>query len=204
MAGTRLARVISYLFHPLLMPLYVLLLLMNFPGITVFSLPLRFKLSMAGVVALTTVLSPLFLTWMMQRLRIITSVYLTSREERLYPILAVSVFYYLTYFLLKGIHVSAIFSYYMLGASVLAILSLLVNFYRKISLHMAGIGSVAGLFIGLTVNFGINLNGMVCCVLLLAGIIGWARLNTKSHHPPEVYLGFLLGVIVMSVLMALT
>jgi hypothetical protein len=203
MAGTKLARLISCLFHPLLIPLYILILLLNLRSVMVFTLPIRFKFTMAGVVLLTTVVSPLFLTWMMQRLRIINSVYMAWREERLYPILAVSVFYYLTYFLLKGVHVSVIFSYYMLGASLLAIMTLLINFRYKISLHAAGIGSTAGLFIGISLNFGVNLIPETCTSLLLAGIVGWARLKNESHTPVEIYLGFLLGTIVMTLLTAL-
>jgi hypothetical protein len=85
----------------------------------------------------------------------------------------------------------------------MAILSLAVNFYRKISLHMIGIGSYTGLFLGLSLNFGINLNMEIFAGILLAGIIGFARLKTNSHQPAEIYSGFAMGVIFMSFLMTL-
>jgi hypothetical protein len=203
MLGTKLARVISYVFHPLLIPTYILLLLLNLNSFLTLSLPVSFKLTLAGVVFLTTVLFPLFLTWMLYRLSIISSVVMAAKEERIYPILAISVFYYLTYFLLRGIHISAIFSIYMLGATLLAILSLMVNFYRKISLHMIGIGSFTGLFLGLSLNFGINLHAEICAGILLAGIIGFARLKSNAHQPAEIYSGFAMGVFVMTILMIL-
>jgi hypothetical protein len=203
MIETKVARVISYVFHPLFIPSYVLLILMNINSFLSRSLPFTYKMTLVGVVFLTTVLSPLFLTWMLYRLRIISSVFMTRKEERIYPILTISVFYYLTYFLLRGIHISTIFSYYMLGVTLLAILSLAANFYRKISLHMIGIGSFTGLFLGLSLNFGINLNTEVFAGILLAGIIGFARLKSNSHQPAEIYSGFAMGVVVMTVLMAL-
>ena len=83
------------------------------------------------------------------------------------------------------------------------ILSLAVNFYRKISLHMIGIGGFTGLFLGLSLNFGINLNTEMIAGILLAGIIGFARLKSNSHQPAEIYTGFLMGVLVMTVLMTL-
>ncbi|MEI7897378.1 MAG: hypothetical protein WCJ26_10120 [bacterium] len=203
MTGKKLSAVISYVFHPLLLPLYVLLLLLNVSTFLLRTFPFSFKLTLTGIVFLTTVIFPLFLTWMLMRLKIISSVYMLEKEERKYPILAIAVFYYLTFYLLKGIHVSTIFSYYMLGATLLAILSLIVNFYRKISLHMIGIGSFTGLFLGLSLNFGINLYTEIFSGILLAGILGFARLKSNSHQPAEIYSGFLMGAAVMTILMTL-
>jgi hypothetical protein len=203
MIENKLARMISYVFHPLLVPTYILLLLLNLNSVVSLSLPLSYKLAMAGMVLLTTVLFPLFLTWMLFRLKIISSLFMTLKEERVYPVLAISVFYYLTYYLLRGIHISTLFNYYMLGATLLAIIALILNFSWKISLHMIGIGSFTGLFLGLSLKFGINLNTEIFTGILLAGIIGFARLKTNSHQPSEVYAGFGLGVGVMSLLMIL-
>jgi hypothetical protein len=203
MIENKLARVISYVFHPLLMPTYILLLLLNLSSFLSLALPFSYKMSMVGVVFLTTVLFPLFLTWMLTRLRMISSVFMTSREERIYPILAISVFYYLTYYLLRGIHVSTIFSYFMLGATLLAVFALAINFFQKISLHMISIGSFTGLFLGLSINFAINLNMEIFAGILLAGIIGFARLKENSHQPAEIYSGFAMGVAVMTILMIL-
>jgi hypothetical protein len=203
MIESNLARAISYIFHPLLIPTYILLMLLNLGSFISLSLPVSYKLSLVGVVFLITVIFPLFLSWLLFRLKIITSVYMTTRDERVYPILAISVFYYITYFLLKGIHVSTLFSYYMLGATLLAILSLMINFYRKISLHMIGIGSFTGLFLGLSLNFGINLNTEIFSGILLAGIVGFARLKSNSHQPAEIYSGFVMGVVVIAGLITL-
>jgi hypothetical protein len=199
---TKLSRGLSFLFHPLLMPAYVLLMLFNLDGFIARSLPFSYKMILLGVVILTTVLFPLFLTWMLYRLKIISSMFIPRREERVYPILAIAVFYYITYFLLSGIHISNIFSYYMLGATLLATLVLMVNFYMKISLHMVGIGSFTGLFLGLSLNFGISLNTEIIAGILLAGIIGFARLKSGSHQPADIYTGFLTGVVVMTLLLS--
>ena len=203
MIETKLARMISYVFHPLLIPTYVLLMLLNLDIFLSFALPWSYKVALTGVVVLTTVLFPLFLTWMLVRLGTISTIFMTTKEERTYPALAISVFYYLTYFLLRGIHISSIFSYYMLGATLLAIISLMVNFYTKISLHMVAAGSFTGLFLGLALKFGLNLNTEIIAGILLAGIIGFARLKSDSHQPAEIYSGFGVGVVVMTVLIAL-
>jgi hypothetical protein len=203
MIETKLASAISYVFHPLLIPTYTLVLLLNLNSFLSVSLPFSYKMTLGGIVFLTTVLFPLFLSWMLARLNIISSVFMKTKEERIYPILAISVFYYLTYFLLRGVHVSTIFSYYMLGATLLSIIALIINFYMKISLHMIGIGGFTGLFLGLSLNFGINLNTEIYTGILLAGIIGFARLKANSHQPAEIYSGFLMGAFVMTLLITL-
>ena len=200
---TRLARGISYLFHPLLLPSYILVLLLNLNSFLSISVLFSFKLILAGMVFLTTCLFPLFLTWLFYRLRLISTVFMEDKEERIYPILATAVFYYITYYLLRGIHPSAIFSYYMLGATLLAIISLVINYYSKISLHMIGAGSFTGLFLGLSFKFGINFDVEVISGIIAGGIIGYARLKSDSHQPAEIYAGFALGAVIMPVLMIL-
>jgi hypothetical protein len=200
---TKLARGISYIFHPLLIPTYVLFVLLNLNSFIANSVPFYYKLILSGVVFLTTFIFPLIFTWLLYRLRLITSLFLVRKEERIYPILAIAVFYYVTYYLLKGIQISTIFSFYMLGATLLAILSLVVNFYRKISLHMIGAGSFAGLFLGLSLNFGLNFNAEIFSAIILAGIIGYARLKSGTHNPSEIYSGFAMGTIGMTLLIFL-
>jgi hypothetical protein len=199
----KLARGISYLFHPLLIPSYTLLILLNINPFISHTIPLPYKLILSGMVFLTTFIFPLVFTWLLCRLGFVSSFFLVRKEERIYPILAISIFYYVTYYLLKGIHVSTIFSYYMLGATLLSILALVVNFYHKISLHMIAAGSLAGLFLGLSLNFGINLQAEVLLSIILAGTVGYARLKSNTHKPTEIYSGFALGAFVMICLIIL-
>ncbi len=199
----KISRVISYLFHPLLMPCCVLLLLLNLDNFAYLSVPATYKITLLAVVSLMTLVLPLMFTWLLIKLRYISSVFMTSKEERVYPILAIAVFYYGTYYLLREVHVSAIFSYYMLGATLVAILSLILNFYMKVSLHMMAIGSFTGLFLGLSLNFGINFTVEILAGVLLAGIVGYARLKENAHRPSEIYSGYLAGIIIMTLLLIL-
>jgi len=199
----KIARMISYLFHPLLMPCYILIILLNLDSIASLSVPLTYKLTLTGVVLLMTVILPLLFTWLLMKVQYITSIFITTKEERVYPILSIAIFYYATYYLLKEVHISAIFSYYMLGATLVAILALIINFYRKISLHMLGIGSFTGLFLGLSLNFGINFTTEIITGILLAGVIGYSRLKPNAHQPSDVYSGFLTGAVVLALLLFL-
>ncbi|MCX6244375.1 MAG: PAP2 family protein [Bacteroidetes bacterium] len=189
----RIARVLTILFHPLFIPFYILLVLIFGNFYHSFILPEKAKYLLIGLVFLTTVLFPLLIVFLFYRVKLIKSFQLFSKEERIYPLLVAAVFYYLTYYLLKRFPVSFIFSYYMLGSTFLTICALIISFYRKISLHMIGIGGMIGLFMGLSMNLGLDLTWFLVPAILLAGMLGFARLKSNSHKPSEVYSGFLVG-----------
>lgn len=198
-----LARGISYLLHPLLIPVYILLLLLNTGDTSTLMIPFSYKITLFGMVALTTVLFPLFLTFLLFRFRLISSIYLDQREERVYLILAVAIFYYLTYYLLKGVSLSILFNYFMLGSALLALVTLILNFYFKVSLHMIGVGSVCGLLLGISIKYGIRAEIPLYLSILASGITGFARLQLYAHRPSEIYWGYFLGVTGMALMILL-
>lgn len=199
----RISRGISVIFHPILMPVYILLLLLNDSLFITLLIPFKSKMILTGIVFLTTIALPLLSVWVFYRLRLISSILLKSREERIYPLLIVAIFYYMTYYLLKSFPVSFLFSYYMLGSALLVICGLIISFWMKISLHMLGIGGFLGVFLGLSLKLSLDFTGLIFPLILLSGIIGSARLNENSHKPSEIYTGFLAGVTVMSCLFLL-
>ena len=199
----KLTRVITFILHPLLMPVYILALLLEMNNYSGMTIPLYYKLLLTGVVMLMTVILPLIFTWFLRRLEFIRSFYMPTKEERVYPILSVVVFYYATFYLLRDVSISGIFSYYMLGATLVTVVVLIINFYRLISLHATGIGSIAGLFLGLMLNFRINFLPEIIAAVMLAGIIGYARIKQGAHQPSEIYSGFVIGATVLTILISL-
>jgi hypothetical protein len=199
----RLARVISFLFHPLVIPTLVLLMVQHSDVFVHRPVAAVYQWLLAGIVFLITFVMPLALTWLLYKLGIIRSAYLNEREERAFPIMTIALFYYVTYYIFRGTHLSAIFTFYMLGATLLAILGLGISFFHKISLHMMAAGSLTGLFLGLTLNFGIDFRAEIPATILLAGVIGFARLKAGTHRTAEIYTGYTLGVVTITGLMLL-
>lgn len=191
-----IARGLSLVLNPLLIPVYLLLVLLNFQYFMVLALPLTYIMLLTAVVVMTTILFPLFATWLMYRLGLIREFPVRHTDDRIFPILIFAFFYYITYYLVKGIHFSAIFSFYMLALTLLLILSLIILRFRNLNLHMVGIGSITGLFTGITLNFGLNLQAEIVISILIAGITGFSQLGSSDCKPAEIYLGYALGVIV--------
>jgi len=83
-----------------------------------------------------------------------------------------------------------------MGAITVIAIALLVTLKWKISVHMLGVGGLLGALIGLNYRFSLDWLIIIIFVTLLSGLIGFARLETKSHNPNQVYIGFLIGFII--------
>jgi len=73
-----------------------------------------------------------------------------------------------------------------------------INLYWKISAHTGGIGGLTSMIIILSWKMQIDLYPIIATIILLSGLVGFARLKTNSHKPSEVYWGYLIGAIVFT------
>lgn len=86
---------------------------------------------------------------------------------------------------------------FMVGASVAVIISTVVNFWWKISGHMAGIGGLTGLVLRMSVSH-IAIYDMfpyVIAALMLSGILGSCRIALRCHTPSQVLAGWINGFV---------
>lgn len=192
----RIAKIISYLFHPLLIPTYSLLIVFNANAYFSFLLPFKAKVLLLIMMVVSTVLIPLFIFSIFRYKKIIDSFQMQTKEERMYPYLSITIIYYLTYILFTNTSIPAIYSFYLLIATVLSIVLLLINLRWKICIHTTAMGGMTALFIGLYYQLGLNLLPIILLLILCSGFLGFARLKLNSHKPSEVYVGWLVGVIV--------
>ena len=122
---------------------------------------------------------------------------LKRRESRFLPLAVTSVFYLLTYHLLNQISLSPIFSLFVLGISSLSVFSLILLFFRNISLYMVAMGAFSGAFLGLHLTLNINLTFFLLLSIIIAGLTGYSRLSLKQHNPIDIYTGYFAGTIIM-------
>ena len=77
---------------------------------------------------------------------------------------------------------------------IILIASILSNFW-KISLHMLGIGGILGVFIAIHI-LQQNISAFIILFLFLSGLLAYSRLNEKAHNKPQIYIGFLIGLLI--------
>lgn len=190
----RIARVISVVFYPLFVPTYAFAILLTLPAYFAALMPQQAKWMVLGLVFLTTCVLPTLFFILMIRTGIVSTTYLSKREDRTLPYLVSIVFFYLSYYMLKKLQVSPVYIYFMIGATMLNVLALGINLFWKISSHMASIGAVTGMIIGLSYFLGTYYFGWIILSLIASGLVGFARLKLEAHTPAQVYAGFALGL----------
>jgi membrane-associated phospholipid phosphatase len=193
----KLARAISIVFQPLLIPTYGFIILFSLN--TFFSLLINpaAKWMILGVVFLTTFLFPAVMIYFMMKLGMISSLNLRDRQERVLPFLITGIFYYLVYYMLKQLQISPIYNYFMIGTTLVVVVAMIINFFWKISIHMISLGGILGLFLGLTFVMMIDLTPLLILIIFISGLVGYSRLQLRAHTPAQVYTGFLTGFVVM-------
>ncbi len=123
-----------------------------------------------------------------------------TRQERKIPYLVTAIFYFIEFYFLIKTDIPKIIIWMMAGASLLVLSVLLINLFWKISAHMAGIGGLIGMMIGISFRLQIDLHLILVLLFLIAGLVGFARLKLSAHSSAEVYAGFLLGIFIELIL----
>jgi len=149
------------------------------------------------IVLLTSFILPAIFIFLLLKMGMIKSLQMEDRQERVLPLFLTAIFFYGTYYLLKHQPYFALFNFFMLGATLLVIISLLINYLTKISIHMVALGGIFGALAGYSLTLNQDYKQLLYLAALIAGLTGFARLKLKAHNEAEVYSGFGLGVLVM-------
>lgn len=197
---TGFASFISYLLHPMLLPTYALIILFNMQAYFSIGIPTQAKWMIGILVFIITGLLPILMSALLTRVGLINSLHLNRREERIWPFILTAIFYYLGYYLLKQLDLSAVFLLFMLGAFIAVVVGLLITFFWKISIHMIGTGGMIGAFVGLSLKLMMDMPLLIMVMIFLSGLTGFARLKLSEHSPLQVLGGFIAGFAVFILL----
>jgi hypothetical protein len=198
----RLAKIIAIVFHPVLMPLYGLLILFSAPTFLGY-LPFTVKRILFVIVLINNVFVPLSLLPFFRYRNIISSYKIEERAERIIPLLTTSILYSTTSFIVFRFQVPFLIKSFFLATSILAVVVTFINFWWKISIHSVGAGALAAVVIVLSLKMYTPLTWYLTAVILAGGLILSSRLRLNSHNPLQVWVGYFTGVLVPGLFIAL-
>ena len=193
----KFSKIISYLFHPILMPIIVLYISIN--NVDYFFLIFHNYSNILYIIVLTfTMVLPLISSILFVKLGRVESLEMRKRKERRGPlfisILIMIIGFPIFYSIAKlSPHLSAIY----ISSIILLFFSFLITIRWKISLHMLGIGGATGTFIALNYIFG-GIYYFIFLFFALSGLLAFSRLVQKAHNESQVYVGFVLGCVFQS------
>lgn len=187
------ARIMSMLFTPFYLPLVGLVALFLFSYMSL--LPLAYKLPMLLTVYISTILMPSLLIHLYRKFQGWTSKELGRKERRVVPYLISILCYFGCFFLMEYRNTPRVISIILVAALVIQMVCALINVWWKISTHTAAIGGLAGGLVVYSIAFSFNPIWWLAFVILLAGMVGTARMILRQHTLAQVVTGFLVGVV---------
>lgn len=190
----KLAKFISTITHPILLPTWMLLVFMA-SGIFKISF-LRADVCLSVVFG-TTFIIPILVLFVLKKFKLIKSLMMERRDERFLPLFIMVLSLYMTSRFFNGVNALILYNFYLISNLVLCVIVFWINLYWKISFHGIGWGAFSGmLFIMSTIAAPLYLNYFLASILI-SGLVGWARLKLKSHSEPQLYVGFTVGFLVL-------
>ena len=189
----KLAKIISTITHPVLLPTWMLLVFMA-SGVFKISF-LRADVCL-GVVFGTTFIIPVIILFILKKFNMIKSLMMEKREERFIPLFIMVLSLYVTSRFFNGVIALILYNFYLISNLVLCVVVFWINIYWKISFHGIGWGAfTCMLFIMSTIASPLYFNYFLVSIMI-SGIVGWARLKLKSHSESQLYVGFTVGFLI--------
>ncbi|MFZ2905290.1 MAG: hypothetical protein WAZ98_03700 [Cyclobacteriaceae bacterium] len=193
-----LARVISVVFHPLLLTTYLFgLLSFVFPS-ALYPFTTTSRWWLISFIFVLTFLLPAINIFFLRALNTISSWTMEDRRERIRPFFLITIIYCLvTYVFSVKTRISTADSMFKLFLIIdcLVIAATVITFVYKISIHSLGISGIVGILISF--NWIAEDNTLfipTLMMIVLAGIVMSSRLQLNAHTTREVWVGGITGL----------
>lgn len=206
-----IAQIISFVFHPLLIVTYmlVILLLINPYLFGVNSIGDEISQLIILRAFITTFVIPVIGILILKPLGWVKSFAFDQKEERIAPYIITGLFYvWVAVNTYNDANTPKAFASFSIGAAVALFIAFFVNVFSKISAHAIGMGTLLGMVVisfflfehdsmvyysDILGRFELRLADILIFVLLFTGLVGTSRLLLSGKDPVDLYGGFFIG-----------
>lgn len=190
---TKLSHLLSWVFVPLMMPVYGVVLafslsILEFTGLGV-------RLAFTAVVLALNVLIPTIIVLVLKRIGLVRDIGLNDRRERFIPYLVCILCLVGTAVFMKFKMSPAWLVLFFYGGAAAGVVEAIVNHWWKISVHAAGIAGIVALLLHMLMDdycSSATEAWLLVCVAL-AGMLGSARIWLGRHTLMQVLAGYAVG-----------
>ncbi|AUS05418.1 hypothetical protein [Pseudotamlana carrageenivorans] len=189
----KLIKSISYIFHPLLMPIAgVAFYFAKSPRF------IPFDIISAKLISLfiLTVILPILLYLLLKITGRVNSIRLETARQRVLPLMLNCIILLLVIKRITTPNQSIEIYFFFVGILISNMACLcLAMFGFKASIHMIGVTGLAMYFVALSIHYSININGTLALMALIIGAVATSRLHYKAHNAIELVIGAFIGFI---------
>lgn len=195
-----LAQIISYVLHPVFIPVYVVLFLLYEHPFHFLGYADRQKAMVVGQALAMYTFFPLVTVGLLRALGFIRSFHLHDRKDRIIPLVACGIWYFWIWYVWRNMAgQSPVTVQLALGIWLAASLGLLLNSYMKISLHGLSVGVALCFMLLLSLQENLHYGTWLSSTIFLTGLVCTARFIVSDHRPIEIYGGVFAGMLCMLV-----
>lgn len=189
------ATVISYVFHPLFVPVYIAWFLVTVQPYLFSSFTFTGKFLKIIQFFLMYSFFPLVTVLLAKGLGFLESIYLKTQKDRIIPYIASMIYYFwMSYVLRNQPENPKEIVQLSMAIFIASIGALMFNIYMKISMHAIAMGILVMFGILLAGDQGENYTIYISVAILVAGLVCTARLIVSDHTYKEIYVGLLVGI----------
>ena len=192
------ARLLSFMFHPLLMPTYLFLVLSRTFPAALEPLPRSSHPLFLSLIFIVTFMLPVLLLGIMKVFGSLRSFHMETRGERIVPFTLITLIYFFITYLFyyrSGIGTEENFLRIMIVIDLLAIAATVFTVFFKISVHSLTAWGVVGIMILLNKMSELNtLFYPALAGVMLTGFIMSSRIYLQAHNLKEVMWGGIVGL----------
>jgi hypothetical protein len=221
------ARLFSYIFHPLFLLTYLLLIVMNVNPYLFGSIDFSWHSLTLIQIFFSTALLPGVAIFVMERLGIIESLGMHDKQDRIGPYIASGIFYLWIFVNVRDNgEIPLVYRAFVLAATIALFLSFLINLVQKVNIHAVSAGVFLSAVIVMLATFNytlINMTAVLMLAILLTGLVGTSQLilhysdsvassqvdeidesavesaEIRTIQPIDIYGGYLIGFVAMAI-----
>jgi hypothetical protein len=188
------ANIISYIFHPLFIPLYIAGFIVTVRSYQFAGLTDWYKMAKVLQVFVNCTFLPLIAVLLLKALKFIDSIFLKTQKDRIIPYIISMIFYFWNWYAFKNNYEVKDMVSMSMAIFNASIFGFLANIFLKVSMHAIAVGVMSTFIALLAFNDSTNLSLYLAVTILIAGVVCTARLIVSDHTQKEIYYGLVIGV----------
>ena len=190
-----LAKFISYVFHPLFIPLYITYFIIQIHSYQFAGINDWVNLRILLQVFVNCTFLPLASILLLKALNFIDSVYLKTQKDRIIPYIICMTFYFWNWYVFKNNHEVKDLVSMSMAIFNASVFGFLVNISMKVSMHAIAVGVMTTFIALLAFTDSSSFSLYLSIAVLLSGMVCTSRLIVSDHTQKEIYYGFLIGIL---------
>jgi hypothetical protein len=171
-----LAHLVSYVFHPLFIPAYVMGFLLYVHPYAFIGFDDRLKMLRLASVIVSTLFLPAFAIFLLWRLEFIKSVFLRTQKERIIPYAIAIIFYFWVWYVFNNLSDSPLpAKQFLLGVFLAVCGDWMANIWYKVSMHGTAMGGLLAFFVFQALGYPSIGAPYLFIVIFIVGLVCSAR-----------------------------